>query len=178
MSDFDSPARRETAFRVAAGTSRTADMLLGGVAAVVLFAMMAITAVDVFGRYVFNAPLQGSYELTQLLMAALIFSALPTVTRRGEHITVGLFENAFSGWARAARDGAIALVVAAGSAYLAWRLYILAGRFSLFGDTTATVRLPLSPFAYAGAGAMALCTVAALALAAEAFIPQRENRPQ
>jgi len=176
MSDIDNLKRAEPEYRVAASASRLANSVLGAVAAAILFAMMAVTTVDVLGRYFFNSPLQGGYEFTQLLMLSLIFAALPSVTRRTEHITVGLFENAFRGWARTARDTIIAAVVVAGSAYLAWRLYILAGRFSAFGDTTATVRMPIAPFAYAGAGAMALCAIASLLLTVEVLVSGRERK--
>jgi TRAP-type C4-dicarboxylate transport system permease small subunit len=142
---------------------------------VILFGMMAVTTVDVLGRYLFNSPLQGGYELTQLLMLSLVFAALPLITRRSEHITVGLFEQAFHGRARNLRDAIIAAVVVMGSAYLAWRLYVLAGRFSSFGDTTATSRIPLAPFAYAGAMALALCSAAGLLLTIEALTARRDR---
>lgn len=176
MSDIDNLRPAEPVYRVAATASRFADTFLGFVAAAILFGMMAVTAIDVFGRYLFNSPLQGSYELTQLFMQSLIFAALPSVTRRNEHITVGLFENAFAGWALAARNGIIAVVVMVCSAYLAWRLYVLAGRFSAFGDTTATSRIPIAPFAYGGATAMALCALAGLLQLIEALMPLQRDR--
>ena len=46
---------------------------LGVTSATVLFLMMMITAVDVIGRYVFNKPLAGGFEITEMLLAALIF---------------------------------------------------------------------------------------------------------
>lgn len=176
MSDIDNLKTVDPEYRIAPAISRLADTVLGTVAAAVLFCMMAVTAIDVFGRYLFNSPLQGGYEFTQLLMVSLVFAALPSVTRRTEHITVGLFDNAFRGWALSVRDAIIALTVVGGSAYLAWRLYVLAGRFTAFGDVTATSLIPLAPFAYAGALAMALCALAALFLTAEAFGGQREGR--
>jgi TRAP-type C4-dicarboxylate transport system permease small subunit len=175
MSDIENLKAVEPEYRVAASASRFANIVLGAVAAAILFGMMAVTAIDVFGRYLFNSPLQGGYELTQLLMASLIFAALPSVTRRGEHITVGLFENTFTGWLRVFRDGIIAAVIMICSAYLAWRLYVLAGRFSAFGDTTATSRIPIAPFAYAGAAALALCAVAGILLAIEALTARRNR---
>jgi TRAP-type C4-dicarboxylate transport system permease small subunit len=108
-------------------------------------------------------------------MLSLVFAALPLVTRRTEHITVGLFENAFRGRARTARDAIIAFTVVAGSAYLSWRLYVLGGRFILFGDTTATARIPTAPFAYAGAAALALCAVAGILLAIEALTARKDR---
>ncbi|HEX5779666.1 MAG TPA: TRAP transporter small permease [Xanthobacteraceae bacterium] len=176
MSDIDNLKTVDPEYRIAPALSRLADSVLGTVAAAILFCMMAVTAVDVFGRYLFNSPLQGGYEFTQLLMLSLVFAALPSVTRRTEHITVGLFENAFTGWMRSARDLTIALVVALGALYLGWRLYILAGRFDAFGDTTATSRIPLSPFAYGGALAMLICAVASLLLAVETLMTRRGDR--
>jgi TRAP-type C4-dicarboxylate transport system permease small subunit len=176
MSDIDNLKIADPEYRVGSSVSRLADLVLGSVAALILFTMMAVTAVDVVGRYFFNSPLQGSYELTQLFMLALVFSALPSVTRRTEHITVGLFEKAFTGWLRTARDVVIAVTVAVCAVYLAWRLYVLAGRFSAFGDTTATSRIPIAPFAYGGALSMLLCAVASLVLAAEALLARGEDR--
>lgn len=178
MSDIENLRHAEPDYRVAAGPSRLADRVLELIAAGILFGMMSVTAVDVFGRYLFNSPLQGAYELTQLLMPSLLFAALPTITRRNQHITVGLFENTFTGALGAARNAIIAAIVALCSAYLAWRLYVLAGRFAAFGDTTATSRIPIAPFAYGGALAMALCALASLLLIVEAilFLPRDEKR--
>lgn len=175
MSDIDNLRQAEPEYRVGYSASRFADLFLGSVAAAILFAMMLVTAVDVIGRYFFNSPLQGSYELTQLLMLSLVFAALPSVTRRTEHITVGLFENAFTGWMRNARDMVIAFAVAVCSVYLAWRLYVLAGRFDAFGDTTATSRVPIAPFAYGGALSMILCAVASLVLTVEALLARHDR---
>jgi TRAP-type C4-dicarboxylate transport system permease small subunit len=178
MSDIDNLKVVDPEYRIGTSVSRLADLVLGSMAALILFAMMSVTAVDVVGRYFLNSPLQGSYELTQLLMLSLVFAALPSVTRRTEHITVGLFENAFTGWMRPARDAVIALLVAVCAVYLAWRLYVLAGRFGAFGDTTATSRLPIAPFAYGGALSMALCAVASLVLGVEALVSRAgERRP-
>jgi len=178
MSDIDNLGSREPEYRLAAWSSRMADAVLGTIAAAILFAMMAVTAVDVTGRYLFNSPLQGGYEFTQLLMLAVVFAGLPTVTRRNEHITVGLFSNAFRGWGKIVRDGIIALIVAVVSLYLAYRLYVLGNRFAGFGDVTATTGVPLAPIAYMGAGAMVLSALASLVLLAEVFVSRGEEAPR
>jgi TRAP-type C4-dicarboxylate transport system permease small subunit len=169
MSEINHIARPDPEYRVAANASHLADTVLGAIASAVLFAMMAVTAVDVTGRYLFNSPLQGGYEFTQLLMLSLVFAGLPTVTRRYDHVTVGLFNNAFKGRLRIARDASIAVIVAIAAAYLGWRLYLLGGRFSGFGDTTATARIQLAPFAYGGAFAMLLTALASVVLFVESF---------
>ena len=52
---------------------------LGLVAAIALFAMMALTFADVIGRKLLNASIPGSLEVTELLMLAVIFVALPLI---------------------------------------------------------------------------------------------------
>ena len=52
---------------------------LGSIA---LFAMMSLTTVDVVGRYFFNKPVLGAFELTEFLVLILIFSFLAPARQR------------------------------------------------------------------------------------------------
>ena len=65
--------------------------------AIILFAMAALTFVDVVGRYIFSAPIPGTFETVGLLMGLVTFSALPLVTRAENHITVDLFDGFIKG---------------------------------------------------------------------------------
>jgi TRAP-type C4-dicarboxylate transport system permease small subunit len=58
----------------------------GSVAALALFAIMALTFFDVGGRKLLSNSITGSLELTELLMVAVIFAGLPLVSLKGEHI--------------------------------------------------------------------------------------------
>ena len=62
------------------------------VSAILLFVMMALTFVDVIGRYVFTAPVFGAAEMIQFLLAMTIFGGLSLVNAHDDHITVELFE--------------------------------------------------------------------------------------
>ncbi|WP_420414440.1 TRAP transporter small permease [Roseibium sp.] len=66
--------------------------VLGSACLLVMFALIGLTCVDVVARYVFNSPVTGAYELTELLLATLIFLALPLTTAAGEHIEVELLD--------------------------------------------------------------------------------------
>ena len=56
---------------------------------VAIAAMVAITAVDVVFRYALNAPFSWSHDLiTQFLLIALFFFALPYVSGRGAHMNL------------------------------------------------------------------------------------------
>ena len=66
-------------------------------AAVMIFAMAALTFLDVIGRYVFAAPIQGTFEIVGLLLGVVTFAALPLVTHARSHITVDLFDSFIRG---------------------------------------------------------------------------------
>jgi len=56
-----------------------------------LFTMMCLTIVDVAGRYIFNKPILGAFELTEFLILILIFSFLGYAQNKKSHISVDLF---------------------------------------------------------------------------------------
>lgn len=64
---------------------------LEAIAAGLVTGLILVTCTDVIGRYLFNAPLRGAFEMTQILLSALVFVALPLVTSRGGHVEVDLF---------------------------------------------------------------------------------------
>ncbi|HEY2188837.1 MAG TPA: TRAP transporter small permease, partial [Caldimonas sp.] len=70
--------------------------VLGVLAAAILFFMMLLTAVDVIGRYLFNTPVNGGFEVTEIMLAALIYCGLPLVSARREHIVIDTFDPFFS----------------------------------------------------------------------------------
>jgi TRAP-type transport system small permease protein len=131
----------------------------------VLFALMALTCADVAGRYLFNSPVWGAFELTEMMLAALIFAALPLVSLRNEHVTVDLFDPMTPDWLLRVQHVAACAIGAVCTAYLAWRLWIRAGNLLAAGETTAQLRLTMAWLAYGMAVLMAL-TAAALAILA------------
>ena len=75
---------------------QAAARLLTRVAAVFLIAMVAINIVDVGLRSGFNAPIFGTYEIVELLLAAVAFLAIPEAFLRGQHITIELIDQVVS----------------------------------------------------------------------------------
>ena len=69
-----------------------ASRTLGVIAAVALFAMMALTFVDVIGRYGFHHSIFGAAEMIEVLMIVSVFAGLAFITAKNEHITVTLME--------------------------------------------------------------------------------------
>lgn len=127
---------------------RRADAVLGIAASAILMAMMCLTFVDVVARYVFNRPLRGGFEITELLLLVLIFAGLPLVSHADEHVTMDLIDRPLGQRARARLERVVHVVVAALMFFMAWQVWIKAGRISDYGDTTDVLRIVYGPFIY------------------------------
>lgn len=147
---------------------------LGVFACVVLFAMMALTFVDVLGRYLLNRPLPGAYEMIAFMMPLMIFAALPVVCYNEDHVTVDLLEGFTPRSWRRWQGGAVGLLGAIVLGVLAWRLFVQAvdnGR----NDEVSTEHLwPLSIFGYFMAAMSVLACVTLLVVAIQHW---RGTRP-
>src|SRR5918992_3564347 len=100
---------------------RRADAVLGIAASAILFAMMALTFVDVVARYVFNRPIRGAFELTELLLLVLIFAGLPLVSHADEHVTMDFIDRWLGPRGRRALSRIINVIVAALMLFMAWQ---------------------------------------------------------
>jgi TRAP-type C4-dicarboxylate transport system permease small subunit len=66
------------------------SLFFGGLSAVALVLMMAITVVEVVGRALFNHSLYGNYELIGMLLVAAGPLGMALCQKEGNHITVTL----------------------------------------------------------------------------------------
>jgi len=64
---------------------------LACIGALSLFFMMCLTIADVAGRYLFNKPILGAFEITEFMVLVLIFSFLAYAQSHKAHINVDLF---------------------------------------------------------------------------------------
>ena len=139
---------------------------------VVLFLMMAITAVDVTGRYLLNKPLPGGFEMTELLLAALIYCGLPLVSWRREHIVIDTFDHLYPPRLKRALDIIAEVICAATLSGVGYLIFRRAARVAEYGDTTNVLKLPLAPIVYL-MGAMIV--VAALIHISLILVPHGED---
>jgi TRAP-type transport system small permease protein len=142
--------------------------LAGGMAALALFAIMALTAVDVAGRKFFSASVPGSLELTELLMVMVIFAGLPLVSLHGEHVVFDSLDRWLPAWLKRVQQALVDLLCAALLFGLAWLMFTKAGQMAGYGDTTSQLKWPLAPFVYLMA---LLCAVTAAVHAALVLRP-------
>jgi TRAP-type C4-dicarboxylate transport system permease small subunit len=145
---------------------------LGYFAAAVLFLMMTITAVDVVGRYFFNKPLAGGFEITEIGLALLIYCALPLVSVRREHIVIDTFDVFMSQWVKTFLNrlaDVVCFIALSGVGYI---LFKRAVRVAEYGDTTNVLQIPLAPVVYTMSGMIVIAGLMHLVLI---FIPHAEQ---
>jgi TRAP-type C4-dicarboxylate transport system permease small subunit len=137
--------------------------LLGGladlVASVSLFGLMAMSFLDVFGRNLFNKPLPGTIELTELLMATIVFAVLPGITRRNEHVVIDLLDPLMPPAVRVAQRVVANVLGAITFFVIAWQLWEDGAKTARYGGTTPYFEMPLAPFIYVMAAMAALAAV-------------------
>ena len=133
--------------------------LSGVLAGIFLVLMMFVTVVDVFGRYLLNTPLPGGFEITQFLLAAIVYAGLPQVSRRAGHIKIDLLDSVTPSNVVPFRDVMIELICAAALAVLSWRLFVLAGQSWEWGDVTQYLGWPLAPIIYFSSALSAVASI-------------------
>jgi len=158
--------------RIYAGTTagrsralRVAELALGVLVALLLVAMMLVTAVDVFGRYLLSSPLPGAFEVTEIMLALIVFIALPLVCLHQEHITVTLVTERLSPRVREFHAVIISLFCAGILLLIAWRLIAHSLQLASYGDVTIFLRVPKGPIGYTIAGFTVLAALAQFVVA-------------
>ena len=145
---------------------------LGLASASVLFLMMMTTAVDVAGRYLFNMPLAGGFELTEIMLAALLYCGLPLVSARREHIVIDTFDGFFPRRLKRALDIIAEVVCAAALAGVGFLIFKRAIRVGEYADTTSVLKLPLAPVVYLMATMIVIAALIPLFLI---FVPHKDD---
>ncbi|MHA1538025.1 MAG: TRAP transporter small permease [Alphaproteobacteria bacterium] len=114
-------------------------------AACVLFGLMVLTFTDVIWREVFNEPFAVTTDLTRLLLAAMVYTVLPSVSRLEQHVAVDLLDRWTPDWAVRPRQFAINLISALIFALMAWQIALIAIDKFEIGELTQFVEWPIAP---------------------------------
>lgn len=133
--------------------------LLGAVVAVIL---VLLTVGDVLGRNVFNHPIPGAYQLTELGMGCVIFLIMPQITYEQRHLCMGALERCLPVRLRMHVDIFHQILLAAVFLLLAWRLWLYAAQRAAFGETIGTFELHTAPFFFLFGGLAAASALASV----------------
>jgi TRAP-type transport system small permease protein len=154
---------------------RLAETLLGILVALLLFAMMMVTIVDVVGRYFFSQPLAGAYELTEIMLALSVFIGLPLMCLREEHVALTLLIDRLPKRVRAVHASVVSIIGAGALSIVAWQLVEHSQRLASYGDVTTFLRWPKAPIGYVMAAFAALAAVALVLVAIDRFAGRRAD---
>jgi TRAP-type C4-dicarboxylate transport system permease small subunit len=130
------------------GWKRHAEAILGAAASSILLGMMLLTFVDVVARYVFNRPVRGAFEVTELMLVVLIFAGLPLVSYADEHALMDFIDRLLGARAKVRLERLVQAACAAIMFLLAWLTWLKADRIWAYRDATDVLRVPYGPFVY------------------------------
>jgi len=137
--------------------------LIGGLA--ILF-MMLVTVADVAMRYLFNAPIKGTLDLTQMSMSIAVFSALAYCGWTGGHVVVDVLAALFPRWIARILCVVVSFVGGAFMLGVAWQSAVAVADYATTGEVSFTLHVPLYPFfAVVAFGSLAYAIVLGLAAA-------------
>lgn len=132
----------------AARMARALDWTLGALLSLLIFFMMALTFVDVSGRTLFDAPVPGGYEITQIAMGMVCYLGLPVVCARREHLSIAIFDHLFRGAAKRVQQAAINAGLGAMTLVWAGEVWHQADNLAESGELLMFLRISTAPFVY------------------------------
>jgi len=146
--------------------------LLAAMAMVAMvFAMMAVV-VDVIGRWFFNSPIVGIWDLITLSFAILVWGPMALAAFKGSHVALTFLLDKLPRLPRLVLELIIALVTSGILGILAWRLVVYGIYLGETKSWTGTLKVPYEPFLYfaaAGTAVMALVFLAGVPAALGKF---------
>ena len=117
--------------------------LFGYVSTGVLGLMMLLTVADVFLRFVFNAPISGTTEITEFMLVVVVFPALAWCAVTGKMVKVDLLMAHFPSRVQAIVDS-ITLFLALGVfVIITWQSFL---ESKVVDSSTSLLGLPSAPF--------------------------------
>ena len=125
-----------------------------------LLLVMLVTNIDVIGAKLFLSPLRGTIDMVMLFQLVAIAFAGAITLIIGRHVRVEFFVTRLPRRAQAIIESIVSLIGLGLFILIIWRLCVLGYSFQSGGETTATARIPVYPFAYLAAlASITVCLV-------------------
>jgi TRAP-type C4-dicarboxylate transport system permease small subunit len=121
--------------------------------------MMFITVADVAGRYFFNRPILGVFELTRFGLGAIVCTALGFSQINKVHIAINLLVSRLpQGWQNIIETFNF-LVAFVTFAIVTWQMFVYTGRLYASGQVTSVLGVSIYPFVLVSALGVTLFTL-------------------
>ena len=112
-----------------------------------LAGMMLLTTTDVVGRYFFNAPVLGAYEITEYLMLIMVFSFLALAQSAKVHINVDIVFSHLPAGLRNFLERFNHLVCLLMMILVTWMSILRVFELRRTGEASVLLKIPDYPFA-------------------------------
>ena len=153
-------------------------LLLGGW---LLLAVALVTVADALLRSFAGRPIQGTFEGSELVLAAIIFFGLPYTSLTDGHVSVDFLTSRLGGRTQHVIIAGNAVICAVLLGLISVQLGFLAREYLAMGRTTITMRIPIFPclaLLTAASGLAALgCVMQAVGAGRRAFRAQMPPSP-
>jgi len=136
---------------------------------VVLFFMMLMTMTDVLLRKFFNQSILGTVEITELLMAVVVFCSIAECQVNEDHIKVDLVMKKFSPRVRAITDTLTQSLCFMLFCFITTATFHHANAMRAGGEVTLDLGIPIYPFVYVVSLGCALLSLVLLVKALNAL---------
>ena len=113
-----------------------------------LFTMMGLTTVDVVGRYLFNRPITGVFEITEYLVLILIFSFIGYTQSKKGHVAVDILLPLLPAKLKKLIDVANHLICLSLMGLITWMGVTKALELRVVGEASPNLHIPAYPFAF------------------------------
>jgi TRAP-type C4-dicarboxylate transport system permease small subunit len=123
--------------------TRALALYLGGL---ILFILMGMTVLDVVFRYVLNAPIGGSQDISIVLLVVIVACSIAYGARTGAHVSVDLFGHLFGPTFARVSDILVRIFAAGVTAVWSWQLFRSGRVATQLEEGTLLLAIPFEPF--------------------------------
>ena len=121
---------------------------LSAMTAVFMLSILSVMVADVFGRYVLDESIYGSFEIVEYLLGLLIFSGFPLVSLRQEHISVSLLDRMFFGTFDQVRKLVVLIASTIAVAFIGYRVFEVAVILDRDDQVGQVLDIQIAPYVY------------------------------
>lgn len=137
---------------------RKVEKILSTISGFLLVGLMVLGAADVIGRYVFNRPIMGTFEISEILMAVMVFLGWAYTQAQRGHIRVDLLVSRYPPRLQAMVEFVILFLVLVVFCLIAWKAASIARQEWQEQRLVSTILIPRAFFTpFVTLGAFALC---------------------
>ena len=129
-----------------------------GIGGVLFMALMFLGASDVIGRYVFNSPILGTMEASEIMMAGIVLLSWAYTQRTGGHVRVELVTSRYPPRVRAITNFVTLFLALILFIAITWQSAVIATTYLQEHRVFQILQIPTAPFYFfVPVGAFFLC---------------------